>query len=262
MRFLILAHQGDATATLVAARLLQRHRPEDTRLVSMEEIVFAPRWSHTLNGAKAKAALTLHDGTEIHGDQIGIVFNRLQYLDMPHFAASYKADREYATMEMFALFLSWLKALSCPIINAVSSQNLGGPIHSFLAWQQLAGKAGLPTVRLRLTSSLPRYSVAGLIPCPAGPVAVGNVPGYLTEAAGDQFAHAFVAGNEVLGDVPTTLMPGCAQFASLSGFEVLLIRFASLRNNGSWKFNGVEPYPAITERPAIDAIVRLLEARS
>jgi hypothetical protein len=262
VRFLILAHQGDATATHVAARLLQRHRPEDTRLVSMEEIVFAPRWSHTLNGAKAKAALTLHDGTEIHGDRIGIVFNRLQYLDMPHFAASDKADREYAAMEMFALFLSWLKALPCPIINPVSSQNLAGPIHSSLAWQQLAGKAGLPTVRMRLTSSLRRYSVSGLIPYPGGPGAIGNVPACLTEAAGDQFARAFVAGKEVLGDVPEQLMPGCAKLASLSGFEVLLIHFASLRNDASWKFNGIDPYPAITERPAIDAIVRLLEARS
>ena len=262
MRFLILAHQGDATAIHVAARLSQRHRPEDTRLVSMEEIVFAPRWSHTLNGAKAKAALTLRDGTEIHGDRIGIVFNRLQYLDMPHFATSDKADREYAAMEMFALFLSWLKALSCPIINPVSSQNLAGPIHSSLAWQQLAGKAGLPTVRLRLTSSLRRYSVSDLIPYPSAPGAIGNVPACLTEAAGDQFAHAFVAGKEVLGDVPTSLMPGCAQLASLSGFEVLLIHFASLRSDGSWKFNGIDPYPAITERPAIEAIVRLLEARS
>jgi len=226
----------------------------------MEEIVYAPRWSHTLNGAKAKAALTLHDGTEIHGDRIGIVFNRLQYLDMPHFATSNKADREYAAMEMFALFVSWLKALSCTVINPVSSQNLAGPIHSSLAWQQLAGKAGLPTVRLRLTSSLRRYSVSDLVPYPAG--ATGNVPACLTEAAGDQFARAFVAGEDVLGDVPTPLMAGCSKLASLSGFEVLLIHFASLRNDGSWKFNGIDPYPAITERPAIDAIVRLLEARS
>jgi hypothetical protein len=262
VRFLILAHQGDATATQVAARLSQRHRPEDTRLVSMEEIVFAPRWSHTLNGAKAKAALTLHDGTEIRNDQIGVVFNRLQYLDMPHFATSDKADREYAVMEMFALFLSWLKAVPCPIINPISSQNLAGPIHSSLAWQQLAGQAGLPTVRMRLTSSLRRYSVAGLIPYPVGPGGIGNVPACLTEAAGDQSARAFVAGHQVLGDVPAELVPGCANLASLSGYDLLLIHFASLQNDRGWKFNGIDPYPAVTEPAAIDAIVRLLEARS
>jgi hypothetical protein len=262
VRFLILAHAGDATATQVASRLLQRHRSEDTRLVLLEEIVSAPRWTHTLNGAKADTILTLRDGTELRNNQIGVVFNRLQYIDMSRFALSETADREYALMEMYALILSWLKALPCQIINPLSSQNLAGPIHSSLAWQQLAGKADLPTVRVRLTSSLRRYSASGLIPYPVGPVTIGNVPAWLSERVGELRRYAFVAGEHVLGDVPTQLIPGCAKLAALSGFEVLLIYFASLGMNGGWKFNGIDTCPAVTQGPAIDAIVKLLEARS
>lgn len=246
----------------VAARLLQRHRPEDTRLVFLEDIVSAPHWAHKLNGVKADTTLTLRDGTQLRSDQIGIVFNRLQYVDMSQFALSEAADREYALMEMYALILSWLKALPCPIVNPLSSQNLAGPIHSSLAWQQLAGKADLPTARVRLTSSLRRYSVSGLIPYPVGPATIGNVPAWLSEPIGELRASAFVAGEQVLGDVPEQLMPGCAKLAALSGFEVLLIYFASQGTNGGWKFNGIDPCPAVTPGPAIDAVVRLLEARS
>ena len=262
MRFLILAHAGDATAALVTARLLQRHHPEDTRLVLLEEIVSAPRWAHTLNGAGADTILTLRDGTEIRSDQIGIVFNRLQYVDMPHFALSESADREYAVMEMFALLVSWLKALPCKIVNRLSSQNLAGPIHSSLAWQRFAGKAELPTARIRLTSSLRRYSASDLIPYPVGPSTIGNVPAWMSEPLGQQRAWAFVAGEQVLGDVSPQLKSGCLRLAALSGFEILLINFASASTNWDWKFNGADPCPAVTHGPMIDAIVTLLEAQS
>ncbi len=262
MRFLILAHAGDATAAQVAARLRQRHPPDETRLVLLEEIVSASRWTHTLNGAKADTILTLHDGTEIRRDEIGIVFNRLQYVDLSQFALSAAADREYAVMEMFALLLSWLKALPCPIVNRLSSQNLSGPTHSSLAWQQLAGKAQLPTARIRLTSSLRRYAAPDLVPLPVGPAAFGNVPAWLSEPVGEGRASVFVAGEQVLGDVPEQLKRGCLKLAALSGYEILVVNFASASTNGGWKFNGIDPCPAVTHGSVIEAIVNLLEARS
>jgi hypothetical protein len=262
VRFLILAHPGDATATLVAARLRQRHPPEETRLVSLDEIIFAPHWVHTLNGARPRTVLTLHDGAAIQTDQIGIVFNRLRYVDMPHFGTSAKIDREYAVMEMFALLLSWLKALACPIISPISPQSLAGPSHSSLAWQHLAGKAGLPTARMRITSSLRRYSVPDLMACPASAAAIGNVPAWLIEPLGNQLTQALVVGDRVLGNIPDHLIPGCLKLASLSGLELLLIHFASDLRKESLKFNGVDPFPSVAGDAAIEAIVEVLEARS
>lgn len=262
MRFLILAHPGDATATLVAARLRQRHPPEETRLVFLDEIIFAPHWAHRLNGGSPRTVLTLRDGAAIQHDQIGVVFNRLRYVDMPRFHASEKIDREYAVMEMFALLLSWLKSLACPIINPISPQSLAGPNHSTLAWQHLAGKAGLPTARMRLTSSLRRYAVPELVACPAGAPTLGNVPAWLIEPWGDQIAQALVVGDQVLGNTPDRLIPGCLKLASLSGVELLLIHFASCERKEDWKFNGVDPVPSLTGEAPIQAIVGLLEARS
>jgi hypothetical protein len=261
MRFLILAHPGDATATSVAARLLRRHPSKDTKLVSLDAIVLATRWVHMLNGSQTGTALTLHDGTIIRSNEIGVVFNRLQYVDMPHFARSSPEDREYAVMEMFALLLSWMKALRCPIVSPLSPRSLGGPIHSSLAWQYLAGKAGLPTARIRMTSSLRRYSVPGLVVYPAASVPTGNIPAWLVDPIGERQSSAMVVGDRVIGDVPSQLVEPCIKLASLSGVEVLQIHFATSIDRGTWKFNGVDPRPAVTNESVVDAIVSLLEAR-
>ena len=262
MRFLILAHRGDVTATRVAARLLRRHPSGDTRLVSLEEIVLAGHWVHLLDGPHTGTSLTLRDGTVVRSGDIGIVFNRLQYVDMPHFAASSAVDCEYAIMEMFALLLSWLKALHCPILGPVSSQGLGGPAHSLLAWQHLAAKAGLPTARARMTSSLRRYSVPGLIVHPRTTAPTGNVPAWLVEPIGERRLSALVIGDRVFGDVPAQLIEPCIALAALSGIELLQIHFAVTFDQSNWKFNGANPCPSVVDEFVVDAIARLLEVRS
>ncbi|HEV7473873.1 MAG TPA: hypothetical protein VGN90_07480 [Pyrinomonadaceae bacterium] len=246
----------------MAARLLRLYPSTDTKLVSLNEILLAPRWMHLLIGSQTESTLTLHDGTTIHGDEIGVVFNRLQYVDMPHFAASAAEDREYAIMEMFALLLSWLKALRCPIVSRVSPKSLGGPTHSVLAWQYLAAKAGLPTARLRLTSSLRRYSVPGLVVHPVSHEQTGNIPAWLVEPMGQQTLSVMVVGERVIGAVPAELVAACIKLASLSGIDVLLIHFATTLDGGAWRFNGVDTHPAASDESAVEAIVNLLEARS
>jgi hypothetical protein len=262
VRFLILAHPGDATATRVAARLWQTHPSRETKLVSLDEIIFAPGWAHTLNGAGTSTTLTLRDGTEIQNNQVGIVLNRLRYLDMPHFASSDKVDREYAVMEMFALLLSWLKSLACPIISPVSPQSLAGPTHSSLAWQHLAGRAGLPTARLRLTSSRRRFKLSELNSYPVSAANIGDVPAWMIEPLQNRLASALVVGDKVLGNVPDYLASGCLKLASLSGIDLLLIHFAANGNKDRWKFNGVDPFPSVVDEAGVKAIARLMEARS
>jgi len=262
VRFLILAHPGDETAARVAARLLRRHPFVDTRLVSLDEIILAPQWAHRLEGARVESVLTLHDGTMIHSDAIGVVFNRLRYVDMPHFAVASAVDREYAVMEMFALLLSWLAALRCPVISPVSPQGLGGPSYTSLAWQYLASKSGLPTARVRLTSSVRRYPMPGLIAYSMGPAAPGNVPAWLVDPPGEQRSCAFVVGDQVFGGIPAEFIEPCLKLASLSGIEILLIHFVWSVSRASWVFSGVDPCPAMANEGILDSVVRLLEVRS
>jgi hypothetical protein len=246
----------------VAARLLQLYPSTKTKLVSLNEILFAPSWKHLLNGSESESTLTLHDGTIIRSNEIGVVFNRLQYVDMPHFAASAPEDREYAVMEMFALLLSWLKALHCPIVNPISPRSLGGGVHSSLAWQYLAAKAGLPTARLRLTSSLRRYSVPGLVVYPVSQERGGNIPAWLIDPIGQQTLSVMVVGDRVIGSVPVALDEPCIKLASLSGIDVLRINFTTTIGESSFRFNGVDTHPAVIDDSTVDAIASLLEGRS
>ena len=201
---------------------MRRHRREDVKLGSAEEIVYAPRWVHRLADPPAESEITLHDGTQIRGPETGVVFNRLQCVDMPHFAA---ADREYALMEMHALILSWLASLPCPVINVPAPQGLAGADRSQLAWQYLAAKAGLP-------------SKPG-----------ARVDGY-------RFS-ALAAGGRVIGPVPAEFQSGCVELARSAGVEVLRLWFGP-----DWTFAGANPMPAVSSAIELDALIELLESRA
>ena len=273
MRFLILAHAGDETAVRVAASLLRRHSPADVRLVSAEEIVYAPRWDHRLGEGPVASWVTLHDGTVIGGEAPAVVFNRLRGIEMPQFAAASPADHEYAVMEMFALVLSWLKSLACPVINAPSPQGLGGPARGALAWQLLAAKSGLPTLPLRLTSSSRRYHAPDLVFHPAdslgaalsagGRLPPGNVPAQFAGAVGRAGMSVLVAGRRVVGRVPPELVHGCLALARRANTPILRAYFAPAMDAPfGWIFASADPLPLLTDPAETSAIVELLESRA
>jgi hypothetical protein len=269
MRFLILAHAGDPTAIRVVDDLRCRHPPEEVRLVSLEEIVLAPRWFHKLENGITETTLGLRDGTRIHSNDVGVVFNRLQYVCMPHFVGALVADREYAVMEMFALVLSWLAASRPRVVGVPSPEGLGGPAHRTLTWFYLASKAGLPTVPLKMTSSSRRYSAPGLVsyfmdPMSGGIVAqpypAGNVPAWGMGAVNEDRRSLLVIGDQVCGDAPADLKQPCIRLARLSGMQLLAIHFASsVEDHKRYVFTGVDPWPVITQE-WVHLLVRLLES--
>jgi hypothetical protein len=260
LRFLILAHRGDATAMLVASHLLTRHRRESVRIVLADEIMSTAQLVHRVNGAKALTSLRLADGFSIKNDGIGIVFNRLRYVEIPRFARANMVDQEYAALELFACLISWMKSLTCPVFGAPSSQSLGGPTLSTLAWNVLAGKAGLPTSLVRFTSSLKYYSLQGTSKYPIGNSVNGDVPAILSHQPGAPGIAVAVIGERVIGPVPHDLKAGCLRLAKLSGFEVLVVYFSTEENN--LMFGSVDAYPQLTDAQSINAVVNTLEERS
>src|SRR5215210_9151121 len=154
MKFLILAHRWDTHAAAVAAALQRRHPNRASRIVTMEELIFAPSWVHRVEAGGTVTQVTLHDGCTLHSGEIGVVFNRLRHVDMPHFPP---AERNYATAEMSALLLSWLEGMPCPIVNPAVPLGLGGAMRRPVQWFALAAEAGLPVPRVRLTSNLRRF---------------------------------------------------------------------------------------------------------
>ena len=261
MRFLILAHLGDESAIHVAARLRQRHRSKVVRLTSLDEIVFAPQWQHRVNSRNTKTTLTLHDGTVIHGDEVQVVFNRLRWLDTPFFVSASKQDREYAVMEMFGLIVSWLNSLSCPVVNGISPQGLGAPDYSPLAWHYLAGKAGLPTSRIRLTSSTRRYPLRELSTQRIGAINTANAAAWLMEPASDRLAQVCVVGNHVISELGDEFKEPSLRLSSLTGLEILSIYFRQELRSAEWTFAGADVCPQFQDDRSLEAVVELLESR-
>lgn len=147
------------------------------RVVTTDEIVLAPSWRHQIEDGHARTELLLHYGSEICSDRIGVVFNRLRDVGMPNFTASKREDRDYATMEMFALLLSWLSALPCPVVNSPSPQGLAGATRHPALWLAMA-EYGLRRAR-------------GVLPTPLYPVsrpAIGQ-PGSTSPSSGFIAAH-------------------------------------------------------------------------
>jgi len=276
MRFLILAHHEDATAIGVAAALRRRHAPNQIRVVSLDEIVLAPKWVYRIEEGHTCTELILHDGTVIQSHDIGVVFNRLQYVSMPHFTTAKREDRDYATMEMFALLVSWLAGLPCPVMNPVSSEGLNGPVYSSAKWQILAGKVGLPVFRFGMTSSVRRFPINnGLTRVPITSSATGSYghtpptlptghyPANFFEPLSDNVHTALVVGHRVFGGLPDDLTLACRHLADLTGLALLRLYFSSSRQGkAAWIFTGADPFPHITDTQSLCSLMLLLEERS
>lgn len=295
MRFLILAHQGDETAIRVYARLRSRHPPDQVKLVSSEELVYAPHWSHRLGASPAATEITLADGTALTSGDLGVVFNRLRYVHMPHFELANQADRDFAVMEMYALWLSWLESLPCPVVNPASARGLGGQERSQVEWLSLASQAGLPAQGYAYSSD-PRdfhprdytpywrdqaYDEDGLLVMKeVAPMLVGRHPTFYAESTSESRVEMFVVGKRVIGDQTNGDLAGrfekqLIHLARLAGCAWLKITFArSVDQNqdlasldqpasrdGAWAVCKVSAFPQARHPRVIEALVDLLEAR-
>ena len=149
-------------------------------MVSIEELALAAAWSHRQDGRRVHTLIELADGRRIDSDAIAAVLNRARYTPAPPFPAH--RDREYAVMEIFALLVSWLCSLRCPIANPASARGLAGSERSLLEWLRLASSCRLPTRRMRFTTNGRRFHLAGM-QAHQPPVINGRLPGPGLETA-------------------------------------------------------------------------------
>lgn len=260
MKFLILAHRWDASAAAVAAALRRRHPAHESRLVTLEELIFAPSWAHRVDSGGVVSEVRLHDGCVLRSDETGVVLHRLGSFDLPQFG---KQDRSYAVAEMSALLLSWLEGFPCPVINPVTPRGfcLG---RSPVRWLALAAEAGLPLPRMRLTSNLRRFPADGLqsadssLPSVTFPIA-GRSAAFLAEPPGPETHSVLLAGEDVCGDLPPGLLSACRAFARLADALVLRLNFTSGGRHGPrWIFSSAEPIPVL-DANELSAVVQLME---
>lgn len=275
---LILAHSGDRLARQVGAWLQSWGGPACVKLVGVDQIALAPDWRHRQTSQGITTHIRLADGAVLN-DELGAVFNRLQQVELPHFAGAAAADRNYALAEMQALLLSWLHSLPCPVINPASPQGLGGARRTHAQWLHLAHAAGLPVQAYHFSTNPRRFSPLSQVDAPLLPFRtsaspspdgisqlepitqpqVGSDPTFLVEAAGAAQRRLLVAGERVVGAAGMDVA-GCKRLARLAGCGLLEIVWAPRMagKNGEWMVCGVNAFPMGDNGEAVAAIGELL----
>jgi hypothetical protein len=193
-------------------------------------------------------------------------------------------------MEMYALLLSWLASLPCPVINPASPRGLGAQERSQAEWLLLASQAGLPIQGYAFSSAPRTFRNRGYLPYwressldedgawalkEVSPILVGRHPTFYLEPAKDIRQEVLVVGEQAIGKLAGQFTERLHKLAELSGCELLKVVFSPTgsggtngdgpinlsKGNSSWRVSKVTAFPQIREPTEIEAIVDLLESR-
>ncbi|MDP2952130.1 MAG: hypothetical protein Q8O76_02285, partial [Chloroflexota bacterium] len=190
--------------------------------------------------------ITLADGRTICGDTVRGVLNRLGSVPTEQLGLANRADREYASQELLALFTSWLYALPGPVLNRPTPLGLAGGWRHSSEWVWLASQAGLPTPRYREDSH----------------GEMDTRPWGMLVPAGTPTQTVIVMERRCMGAAaPPFIIRGCQNLAQLAGTELLGIEFTA-GPEGPWTFAGATPSPDLRlgSRALLDVLVSALRS--
>jgi hypothetical protein len=138
----ILCHPDDAAALWLHGALVALGLPT-VELVAVEQLVYARRIVHRIDGAGDRSVIDLFDGRRLDSTIEGLV-NRIRFLPQQHLTRVAASDQSYAVDELRGWLLAWLDSLPCPVINQPRPQSLGGLWHHPATVAHLAAVSGLP----------------------------------------------------------------------------------------------------------------------
>lgn len=238
--WLLLCEHNDVHA-LWAAEGLRARDVEPLAVVSSEQLAYALRWEHRLDGS-VRTEVVLADGRTLRSDDVRGVLNRLQQVPTGHFARASEADRAYAQQELTALILSFLHGLPGPMLNRPVGQSPSGPWLHLSEWTHEAAGAGLAVRTYTRTSRQAADTPEGLAAAPRLPVET-----------------LIVVGDGVVGrSAPSAAIAGSRRLAVQTGASLLGVQFVVV--DGDWLFAGATPYPQLAcgGEPLLDLIASTL----
>jgi hypothetical protein len=249
--FLLLAEPDDVGAAEVARFLAARHGHDAVAVRGGAEVAFAPglKFRPGANGGSGDPAVVL---CRVHGAAA------------PWAARASPRDAAYAADEAGALLLAWLASLSRAVVNAPSSPGLSGPLLTRGHWLGLAARAGLPSLRLRMTTNARAHPVPGWTAqrfdgraYGTRAVPPGPRPATLTEPVSGPPAAVLVAGREVRGPLAPHLHDAARRLAADVGCRLLGLTVGSGRDGQV--VTEINPRPWLTARGHAAAAALLME---
>jgi hypothetical protein len=225
--WLVLCERGDRSAQWVYEGLVAR-APCRVELVVSEALAYAPLWDHRLGDGHTSTEIRLADGRVIRSAEVTAVLNRLGSPPVEHLNGAAQTDRDYASQELYALWLSWLETLECPVINRATPTGLSGPWLDRSEWCSLAARVGLSTVPYACAST-EREPVGGASVFAMWP---DSRPAALLSVAGT-----------VIGDhPPMEIVKGARRLGAAAAVDLLGLEFL-VDGDGAWRFLAASPMP-------------------
>jgi hypothetical protein len=265
MYTLIFCQANDIVAHALHDALFQKGE-RNLRLVSDMELVFAS-WLHEADSdAVFFTRIKLNDGFIIEPFMIKSVVNRIPYFQLLHFIK--QADRLYAEMEMYALYISFLRSIKEKVIDGMPVSHINTSDNT-LFFYAMAIKAGMEVLDNHFTSS-PRWkqqkSLTALAPQKKQTALWHKRSPHLVwenkpVLCNEPFASLVKV--EIVGDKHfCSVVPGkqfskkTAAFSQLMGRTVYELTLAETK--GKFKLYAVDTRPKILSAPAIEAFAALL----
>lgn len=268
MKILILAHANDLFAHYVADTIKRCFSPEAIRLILAEDLVYAVHWMHEINNETINTRIDFADGSCWETGDTGVIFNRLKNCSVPLFSHAEIDDRNYAMMETTALWLSWLKSFTCPIVNPIQPASFGNSPRSDLQWAALINKVGLPMINFVFTTD-PRHLQRTRITEKSDNVAslpnwfnnndsqllLNSQPVMLQEPLDlDSLRKFWIVGDEIVGLDVDISHSGLQRLRKYSNCDLLELTLVTSKVSHDWKILDVNTFPHHADVRAIDAI--------
>ncbi|HYT10712.1 MAG TPA: hypothetical protein VEL73_08640 [Mycobacteriales bacterium] len=232
---LVLCGLDDAGALWFGRRAIEAG--VDCRIVTTEELSYVARLSHRLGGGGVHTTVELVDGTLLVDDvvagagRVSGVLHRMLEPPARAWQRAAPAERDYATMELHAVVLSWLRGLPCPVRNRPEPDCLAGPVRHPFAATAAAHAAGLRCPTVRFDTAAPLGPADALLAAAA-------------TAAGQQARAVHLAcldGDVIAAGVPDEIVAGVSAFATEIGAGEALIGVDFVVGPAGWWFAGVTP---------------------
>lgn len=265
MYTLIFCLTGDSLALLLHDALFSKGE-RNLRMITDRELAFA-EWLHEAGSdGHFFTRIRLPDGFIIEPHIIKHLVNRIPYFQMPHFVNI--ADRQYAEMEMYALYISFLYSVKENVIDGMPVRHINAQ-DNMLCFQLLAAKAGLDTLDNQFTSS-PRWQQAKELAAMAPQkkqtalwhkkslhLVWENKPVLYNEPFEGLVKAEVVAGNYFCKvDPGPQFAKKVKAFSQLTGRTVYTLLLAEVK--GKYKFYTVDTRPQVLSNAAFEAFCTLL----
>lgn len=143
----IVANRSDAAAQA----LVRRWGAHDAHLLSCDDLSLAG-WCHRLADPGSSTAVI--GGRVVGVETITGVLTLLPYVVADRLGHIVPEDRAYVAAEMMAFLVSWLCALTCPVLNRPTPTCLMGPNWGPEQWVHAAAQAGIPVCPVHRRAAL------------------------------------------------------------------------------------------------------------